>query len=467
MIVSIRKFLLINLLLAITITTSSTALGDYYIDEQDVQSHLDMLLSHTAFAFSGLLTAQLDKNDFNQIQKGLDKIPGLMQKVLSKDNDKKQENDETRYQLQVLDSQGRLLLHTANVNELAFNNQPLGFSDKIIGGTTWRVFVIKNSYGDLKIVVAEKYDLRTELARRITQDDIYIMLLIYPLSGLLIWFIIGRGLGGIRAVTNEVAHRAPTRLEPVGIEAVPVEIKPLVEELNHLFLRLQEAFEREKRFAGDAAHELRTPLAALKTQAQVALKTVDIVEQRKLLQNVVIGVDCCAHVVQQLLILSRLVPEASELEDVTEFDLSKLAAEIIAQIGHIALEKDLDIELIAEKPALMVGNPTAIGVLVRNLVDNAIRYTPEKGAIDVLVENKKDGILLTVVDNGPGIPPELHDRVFERFYRILGHKSPGCGLGLAIVQRIAKLHDARVSIGTPASGQGLKIEIFFPSKSLH
>ena len=300
------------------------------------------------------------------------------------------------------------------------------------------------------------------LARRITQNDLYIMLLVLPLSGLLIWLIIGKGLDSIKAVTNEVAHRAPTHLEPVDIKAVPVEIKPLVDELNHLFLRLQEAFEREKRFSGDAAHELRTPLAALKTQTQVALKTADLTEQRKILQNVVAGVDRCAHVVQQLLILNRLAPEASELEGTTKFDLSKLTAEIIAQIGHLALEKNLDIELIAGKPAFMAGNPTAIGILIRNLVDNAIRYTPAGGAIDVLVEKKPTGILLAVIDNGPGIAEELRKRVFERFYRILGHKSPGSGLGLAIVQQIAKLHNAKVKIGDPDSGQGLKVEVFFP-----
>lgn len=465
MIASIRKFLLINLLLAITITTSLTALGDYYIDEQDVQYHLDMLLSHTAFAFAGLLTTELDKNDFQHIQIGLNKIPGLMRGLTKQQNaeaERLQTDYENKYQLQVFDNHGQLLLHTANSDLLPLANQPIGFSDKVIDNTLWRVFVIKNLYGNLKIVVAEKYDIRTALARRLTQDDIYIMLLIYPLSGLLIWLIIGKGLGSIKSVANEVSHRAPTHLEPVVIETVPVEIKPLVNELNQLFQRLQEAFQREKRFAGDAAHELRTPLAALKTQAQVALKTSDIVEQRKFLQNVVMGVDRCTHVVQQLLILSRLVPEAVGLEDTTKFDLSRLAAEIIAQIGHVALEKGLDIALIAEKPVFMIGNPTAIGILIRNLVDNAIRYTQEKGSIDVVVEAKPRGVLLSVSDNGPGIPEELHDRVFERFFRILGHKSPGSGLGLAIVQQIAKLHNAKITIGAPDSGQGLKVEVFFP-----
>lgn len=468
MIVSIRKFLLINLLLAITITTSLTALGDYYIDQQDIHSHLDMLLSHTAFAFAGLLTTQLDKNDIYQIQNGLNQITKSMEEVFKKGNEEEEllpTDYENKYQLQVWDPRGTLLLHTAEkIKILPLYNQPIGFSDKEIDGVVWRVFSIKNSYGNLKIVVAEKYDIRTELAHRIAQDDIYIMFLTYPLSGLLIWLIIGKGLNSIKSVASEVSHRAPSHLEPVGVASIPVEIKPLIEELNHLFQRLQEGFEREKRFAADAAHELRTPLAGLKTQTEVALKTVDLKEQQKILQNVVIGVDRCAHVVQQLLTLSRLVPEAASLEDTIEFDLSKLAAEIIAQIGHLAVEKHLDIELIADSPAMIMGNSTAIGILIRNLVDNAIRYTPQKGAIDVVVENKVNGVLLKVIDNGPGIPAELHSRVFERFYRILGNRSPGSGLGLAIVQQIAKLHSAHLSVGTPKSGKGLKVEVFFPRK---
>lgn len=468
MMVSIRRFLLVNLLLTITITTSLTALGDYYVDQQDIHSHLDMLLSHTAFAFAGLLTTQLDKNDFYQIQNGLNQIYKSMEKVFKNGSAEEEllpSDYANKYQLQVFDNQGHLLLHTAHQNIiLPLYNQPIGFSDKEINNVTWRIFSIKNSYGNLRIIVAEKYDIRTELARRIAQDDIYIMLVTYPLSGLLIWLIIGKGLDSIRLVAQEVSHRAPGHLAPVDMVAVPIEIKPLVDELNHLFQRLKEAFEREKRFAGDAAHELRTPLAALKTQAEVALKTTDLDEQRKILQNVVVGVDRCTHVVQQLLILSRLVPEAAELEGIVEFDLSKLAAEIIAQIGHLALEKNLDVGLIAEKPAWILGNPTAVGILIRNLVDNAIRYIPDKGKIEVIVAGKPNGTLLSVIDNGPGIPPELYNRVFERFYRIVGSKAPGSGLGLAIVQQIAKLHQAHISIGAPKSGKGLKVEVFFPRR---
>lgn len=467
MIVSIRKFLLVNLLLAVTITTSLTAFGDYYVDQQDIHSHLDAILSQTTFTFSGLLAAQLDKNDISQIQSELNSVSLIMKNAFQKGNISDKliaSNYENKYQLQVWDNNGHLLLYTG-APLISFYGQPLGFSDKLVDDEVWRVFAVKNSYKNFKIIVAEKYNIRNELAHRIAKDDIYIMLLTYPLSGLLIWLIIGKGLDSIKSVANEVSRRAPTHLDPVGVgPSVPVEIKPLVDELNNLFHRLQEAFEREKRFAGDAAHELRTPLAALKTQAQVALRTSDIVEQRKILQNVVIGVDRCSHVVDQLLILSRLVPEASVFDEAIEFDLSKLAAEIIAQIGHLALEKRLNLELVADKPAMMEGNPTAIGILIRNLVDNSIRYIPEGGEILVAIENKPGGVLLKVVDNGPGVPEELRTRIFERFYRVLGHKTPGSGLGLAIVSQIANLHHAKLSIGAPDSGQGLKVEVFFPKK---
>lgn len=466
MMVSIRKFLLANLLLAIMLTTTLTAFGDYYIDQQDIESHLDTLLSHTALTFSGLLTTQLDKNDVQQIQNGLNNISTMMEKVFTpRASEKVQISDyKNRYQLQVWDNKGSLLLHTGQTI-IPLYKQPIGFSDTLVNGVIWRVFAVNNYYSKLKVIVAEKYDIRNELSRRIARDDIYIMLLTYPLSGLLIWLIIGKGLNSIKFVANEVSRRAPTNLDPVGLESrVPVEIKPLVDELNRLFRRLEEAFEREKRFAGDAAHELRTPLAALKTQAQVALKSSDITKQKNILQNVVVGVDRCSHVVEQLLVLSRLVPEASVFDEAIEFDLSKLAAEIIAQIAHLAFEKNLDIALISHEPVMMVGNPTAIGILIRNLVDNAIRYIPEHGTVEVFVEKKLNGALLKVVDNGPGIPPELYTRIFERFYRVLGHKTTGSGLGLAIVQQIANFHHATLSIGAPDSGHGLKIEVFFPRR---
>lgn len=209
---------------------------------------------------------------------------------------------------------------------------------------------------------------------------------------------------------------------------------------------------------------MRTPLAALKTQAQVALKANSEEERQKLLHNVIIGVDRCTHIVQQLLTLSRLVPEANTLTDICNIDLGKLAAEIVAQIAPLALDKEIDIELLSDEthPAIIQGNITALTILIRNLVDNAIRYTSENGKVTVSVtKGSENQIILKVIDNGPGIPAEFRARVFERFFRVLGNKGSGSGLGLAIVQQIAQLHNAQLRLGPSIAGRGLEVEVSF------
>ena len=371
-----------------------------------------------------------------------------------------------KYQFQVWSDNGKLMISSANAPKQPLFDGREGFSNLVIDNVGWRTFTKHNTKSGIYIVVAEKYNMQFLLANSLALDDIYIMLLIYPLAGLLIWLIVGGGLASIRRVADEVSHRVPNYLEPVNAQSVPSEIKPLVVELNKLFLRLHQALEREKRFAGDAAHELRTPLAALRTQTQVALKTLDETERKKLLNNVIIAVDRCTHVVQQLLTLSRLVPESNSLADTCVLDLGKLAAEIIAQLAPIALDKKIDIELINDEknPGIIVGNITALSILIRNLVDNAVRYTPSHGKISVSINKSQSGkVTLKVTDNGPGIPAELRARVFERFFRVLGNKSPGSGLGLAIVQQIAQLHEAQVKLGAPSSGRGLEIEVSFPA----
>lgn len=465
---SIRKFLLINLLLAITLTSILAAIGNYYLDQQDIEEHLDTMLAQSTLTFEALISDDLRKRDLNDIQDALNQIPDEAEKFFEEmREDEPDYTYEDKYQFQVYDDAGKLLLHSANSP-----NEPLapgkhGFSFKNIGNVPWRIFSTYNPSLKATIVVAERYDIRNELAHKITLDDVYIMMLTYILAGFLIWIIIGRGLASIKRVADEVGYRAPTYLEPVNLEAVPEEIVPLVDELNRLFLRLQLAFEREKRFAGDAAHELRTPLAALKTQAQVASKATTEEERQAVLQNLITGVDRCAYVVQQLLTLSQLVPESNTYYETSELNLPKVTAETIAQLVPYALEKQIDIELESDKENLMIhGNATAISILIRNLVDNAIRYTPEQGSIHVVIKESSDHVILRVTDTGPGIPPELRARVFERFFRVLGTKATGSGLGLSIVQQIAKLHNAEVKLGSPSNNIGLEIEIQFPKENI-
>ncbi|CAM2995049.1 sensory histidine kinase in two-component regulatory system with QseB [Legionella steigerwaltii] len=462
---SIRKFLLINLLLAITITTTLTAIGNYYLDQKDIQDHLDSLMAVSALSYQALLGDDLHERPLSKIQEALETIPQKIDTYYQKRflNEEPPENYLDKFNFQVWTNGGKLLLHSSSAPKIPLTSEVDGFSDKKISKQDWRVFTTYNDKAGIRTVLAERYDTRNELGHRIAQDDLYIMLLTFPLSGLLIWIIIGRGLDSLDKVAEEVANRAPSHLEPVDLHEVPEEIKPVIDELNKLFFRLKEGFEREKRFAADAAHELRTPLAALKTQAQVALHSNDVEEKNQALQKLIASVNRSTHIVQQLLTMSRLVPEAAHMEEKDEVNLSRLTREILAMLAPAAVEKQIDLEFESDAENLTVyGNSTALGILIRNLVDNSIRYCNEHGRIIVRLAKLQNEIMLEVSDNGPGIPSELQPRVFERFFRVLGNKSPGSGLGLAIVQQIAELHGGRLMLDTPKEGTGLIVRFFIP-----
>jgi two-component system sensor histidine kinase QseC len=453
--------------LAITITTTLTAIGNYYLDQKDIQDHLDTLMAVSALSYQALLGDDLHQRPLLKIQDTLETIPQKIDTFYQKRflNNEHPENYMDKFNFQVWTNGGKLLLHSSTAPKIPLTSEVDGFSDKQIADQDWRVFTTYNDKAGIRTVLAERYDTRNELGHRIAQDDLYIMLLTFPLSGLLIWIIIGRGLDSLDKVAEEVANRAPSHLEPVDLQEVPEEIKPVIDELNKLFFRLKEGFEREKRFAADAAHELRTPLAALKTQAQVALHTNDIEEKNQALQKLIASVNRSTHIVQQLLTMSRLVPEAAHIDGKDDVNLSRLTREILAMLVPSAVEKQIDLEFENDKKNITIfGNPTALGILIRNLVDNAIRYCNENGQIIVRLSQSGNEVMLEVCDNGPGIPRELRSRVFERFFRVLGNKSPGSGLGLAIVQQICELHNGRVILDSPTKGTGLIVRVFLPIK---
>jgi two-component system sensor histidine kinase QseC len=466
---SIRKFLLFNLLLSITIATLLTAVGNYFLDQRDIQRHLDEQLSQVALSFEAIIEEELHSHRLEEMQRALNEIPRKANAIYETlGNNEFDEPYEDKFHFQVWNSNGKLLLRSNSAPDEPLSDGITGFSERIIDSQPWRVFTVYSSRAQLSIVVAERYETRSELEHRIAQDETFIMLLIYPLLGMMIWVIVGRGLSSLKRIAHEVSHRAPHYLEPVNLEEVPLEIIPVIDELNKLFLRLQEAFERDKRFAADAAHELRTPLAVLRTQAKFALKTTDGLERQQALQKVIQGVDRSTHVVQQLLTLSRLTPDINRITNPQNVVLDRVAADVIATLAPLAVEKQLDIELLltSNEPFLIKGDPTAISILIRNLVDNAIRYTPPKGRVEVAVTQTDRTIELNIIDSGPGIPEELRGRVFERFYRIIGTQEQGSGLGLAIVNQIAAFHAAKVSLSTPSSGHGLCVRVSFPRLNL-
>lgn len=448
MIHSIRHFLLISLLVSITIASSITAIGNYLLDNRVIQPFLDEHLLEI-FAFVEAVSQPLKNTNKSPHHFPIYFNPFDIKHIL----------------FQVWAPDGKIVLSSANSKNEWLANVPNGFSDRQIKGDDWRIYSEKSAITNNKIVVAELYNIRNQLADEITQNNAYILVVTYPVFGILIWIIVGLALRSITRVSNAISNRAFTYLEPLESDNIPIEIEPLVAELNQLFVRLHLAFERNKRFAADAAHELRTPLAALKTHTQIAIKATNEKDRQIALQKMVKAVDRSSHVVTQLLTLSRLSQEET-LQDMHPIDLHKLAAEIIAYLAPMAIEKNIEIELMSPPDeTIIMGNDTVLGILIRNIVDNAIRYTPSSGAVKIEIILLKKQIVFRVTDTGPGIPDELRERVFERFFRVLGNKASGSGLGLAIVSQIAGLHQAQVYLSTPPNGIGLQFDVIFSAYS--
>ncbi|MCK4608776.1 MAG: two-component sensor histidine kinase, partial [Gammaproteobacteria bacterium] len=449
---SIRTFLIVNILLCVTLIISLVIIGNFYLEHKDFHQHLDNNLIYSALSLQLFVTENHAMISPQKLQADINKEEKLLLT-----NQAATEH----MQFQVLNRQHHIMVHSANAPVQILCSDKMGFSDCLINHQLWRVFVSMDADTGDTIVVGERYSVRNQFALRATRDLILILLMSYPFLGILIWYIIGRGLKSIQKVANEVSYRAAANLQTVDLENVPAEIKSLVDELNELFIRLQAAFQREKRFAADAAHELKTPLAALKTQTQVAINTTKEEERNAAFNNILACVDRSTHTVQQLLVLSRMVPDAM-VEGAKTIALNNVAAEVIASLVPEARKKKIEIELISpNKPQTITGNAIAINILLRNLIDNAIRYTPEKGSVKIIIASDTDHVFLHVIDTGPGIPEKLRKRVFERFFRVLGNNETGSGLGFSIVQQIVNLHNAQMELLTPASGKGLEIKVTF------
>lgn len=337
-----------------------------------------------------------------------------------------------------------------------------GYSDNIIEGQKWRLLSRSDKEQSMRMIVGERYEIRNELISEILLHVSWPILLSLPFLAFLIKIGINRGLVPLIRVADDVSRRSPQQLSPIGINNIPEEIHPLITSLNQLLARLDEAFESERRFTANAAHELRTPLAALKAQAQVAIKADDNQQRIKSLEQIVRGVDRATHLVEQLLTLARLDPDSASSKH-ERVNLNTTVESICSDLAPLAVKKRIDLEYSAKDQNIVMGLPAAVSILVRNLVDNAIRYTPEGGKISVSIAKSNGDIILNVADNGPGIPENERPHVLDRFYRIVGTNETGSGLGLSIVKRIAELHGATLEIGQPATSKGTRITVSFPS----
>lgn len=354
----------------------------------------------------------------------------------------------------------QLRLHSINAPQTPLASREQGFSDSNVDGQRWRVFSSRDASGKLLIHVAEQAEVRDKLAREVAKNLLYPLLIALPLFAILLWLAVSRGLRPLASLTREVALREPENLAPLPIGAAPAEVLPLIDRLNHLFERIAASMQNERRFTADAAHELRTPVAAIKAQAQVARGAQDVTERIHALDNVILGCDRTAHLIEQLLTLARL--DSLQKSALESCELQTLAVEVIAEMTPLARQKSVQLALAEGEAATVQALPGLLRILLRNLIDNAVRYTPAGTLVQVRVDRESGQPHITVSDNGPGIPEEERDKVLERFYRPLGTGEQGSGLGLSIVQRIAAIHGATLQLAAGEAGRGLRASIVFP-----
>ena len=364
-----------------------------------------------------------------------------------------------RYQLRHDD--GRLLFRSDNA-PLATMATDMGFSNSVDEqGQGWRNYHVHDTTHSVHIIVSEPHDFRAGLVRGMVVDAAIPLALGLPVLFLLLWFSIRKGLHPLAALSQEISKRQPGNLTLIEVQSVPDEVQPIVTALNDLLTRMEQTLDHERRFTDDDAHQLRTPLAAIQAQLYSARHSPAGTPQQQAFAQMQQSVERGIRLVNQLLTLVRLDPKQARPE-FQRLRLDKIAETICAELAPLALQREQSLELVATPDLpLVTGNADLLAMLLANLVDNAIHYTPRGGNIVINLQADGAGVQLAVSDDGPGIAPELRQRVLERFYRIAEQSQPGTGLGLAICKRVAELHHASLTLSEGMQGRGLTVRLRF------
>ncbi|NOU21714.1 MAG: two-component sensor histidine kinase [Methyloglobulus sp.] len=368
---------------------------------------------------------------------------------------------ERKIAFQLWSEENGLLLRSESAPKQAFSSAICGFSKKKIGDQIWRVFSINSESGKYLIHVGQTEELRTQLTDDISRQLVTQFLVGLPLLGVVIWFIVGYSLKPINRLERQLSKREASFLKPLTTKKLPQEVVPVVNEINNLFTQLEQAFEHERRFTADASHELRTPLAGLLTQSQVALRTTDEAVRKQALLRISQVVHRMTYMVQQLLTFSRIESGKEYLtKEVTV--MNREIIQVISELEPAAHKKRIQMEFVEHNAVPIMANTQLITILLRNIIDNAIKYTPADGNVMIYMEGSETQLQFRVEDSGPGIPPDQYENSLERFHRCLetAHIAQGSGLGFSIVKRIANMYCAELELGVSQFG-GLKVTVIF------
>ena len=450
--VSIRKRLLFSLLSLITVACIFTLSKNYFDTRKEIQDLMDAELAQSARVLLEISAHELYEQIAYNAQDS--KSDGVSEHIGTQVHKYQQEID-----FQIWTASGRLAVRSENAPTDELIKKDEVFGERIVNGERWRVYSVTDEHETLRVQVGQPFAQRDSLSNSISIRLITSFGIILPLLAVLIFMTVGHAMQPLKNIAKQIENRRFDNLQPVDTNHVPSEALPIVNALNSLFKRLENAFDEIVLFTSNAAHELRTPLAAQKVHTQVAMQARDDKTRNEALQEVVASVDRATHMVEQLLTLSRLDPEGS-LCCGENANLCHIAEEQLSEIGIAALDKNIDLSLEAPHDCLVKGESVMVGILIRNLVENAIRYTPDSGTVTVSIKEEDQHRHIIVEDSGPGIPEAEYEKVFKRFYRVSEGNQEGTGLGLAMVQRIIEIHRATIEFGKSRYG-GLKVDVCF------
>ena len=391
---SIRKRLLFGLLSLMTIACSITLVKNYFDTRHEIQELFDAQLAQSARVLLELSAHELYEQLAYAAQQGED----ISEHIATQIHKYQQEID-----FQIWVANGLLAVRSENAPSNPFVNVDEQFSDRIFNDKRWRVYSISNDDGTIRVQVGQHYDERDLLSNSISTRLITSFAIMLPLLALLILASVRQAMAPLKKITDQIENRQIDNLQPISLHHVPQEVVPMIKALNSLFQRLHSAFENITLFTANAAHELRTPLAGQKIHAQVAMQADDKNTRDEALKEVVLGVNRATSLVEQLLTLSRLDPEGALKEDEVA-NLYKITEDKLAELTPQALEKFIEVSLDFKDSPLVNGKEAMLTILVRNIIENAIRYTPKHGMVEVQVRPVDDKVLFSVKDSGPGIP---------------------------------------------------------------
>lgn len=466
---SIRFHLMLRLFIASLLLVGGGAFFTYKDIQHEARELFDAQLARSARLILSMVQADRDSTDFSSIQQFLNE--NQIQSPLTQNSEALHDGDEalvighiyeTKLGFQVWDSHGNLILKSPNVPITPISNSINSFGNAHFLGNDWRVFSLSSQDAKYRCIAAERIDVRNDLVGKISSGLSVVFIILIPVLLITIWFALGQGLSSLQRLALQIQKRGADKLDSVSGNNDPTEIQTIASALNQLLSRLRHALIREKRITSDAAHELRTPLAAVKLHAELAKKARSAKQRNESLNSVLRGIDRSTHLVDQILTLARLEPESFS-QTLTLQDLGAVVVEEVALLTPMALQKNIELSVVNEETLMIRAEDTALRLLARNLLTNAINYTQHGGEIEVQLSTIDGKACLIIRDNGPGIPVAERDLVLQRFYRVENHEQPGCGIGLSIVMRVVELLNASLHMEDASSSPpaGLKVTVCF------